>query len=328
MTGPQTDLLTTMIARLDLPGLEAKALEIVARDPIGMIESDAGSQVASQTNRSRADCDRALLGLAGRGLLLRIDSDQPRLIAAYDALGIPADQRQLIVAKSQVYQMLGHPHSPAAMQTLKRTFEESIETIYIGMEITEIGVFSALESRSDAGRQTFFLMPPKSQVNPQRREHYDEIVDGWVKFLKKGRSHLRDNVRLCISKEVTQDIYTSALTRHHARIDVYAFGADSTRTGQILQAPSQSSLYSLVYAKYRLAWATAVPIFWIWPLEWFQFYVKRLWALALGLFLLAIAALLQRTHHHGFADSIIACAAVNFLTQFWLTTRAPKELYQ
>lgn len=293
-----------------------------------MIQSAAASQVSSQTNKPRADCEQALLDLVGRGLLIRIDTDQPRLIAEYGKLGIPAEQCQLLVAQSQAFQILGQPHSAEAMATLRQSFEDSPEVILIGMEVTAPEVFSALESRSAAGRLTVFLMPPKNKVSSQRREHYDEVLDDWVKFLKKGQSHLRANVKLYISKGVTPEVYTSALTREAARVDVYQFSADSTRTGHILQTPRGSSLYALVEAKYRSTLADATPLFRVWPTQWFLVYLKRLGLLALGLLLLATAAWLNGRRQHEFGVAVLAAAAVNFITQFQLTSRQLKEIYK
>jgi hypothetical protein len=171
-------------------------------------------------------------------------------------------------------------------------------------------------------------MPPKDKVGPQRRAHYDEVVDDWVKFLKKGHSHLRANVRLCISKEVTPEIYTSALTRECARVDVYQFSADSTRAGHILQAPRGSSLYALVEAKYRSAFDGAIPLFRVWPVQWLLAYLKRLGPLALGLLLLLIAGWLSWKRHYEFVVTVLGGTAVNFITQFRLSTRPLKEIYK
>lgn len=327
MSPSNNDFLLASIQKLNLESLQARALEIVARDAIGMIQSVAASQVSSQSNRPRVECEQALLDLVGRGLLIRVDTDQPRLIAEYEKLGIPPEQRQLLVTHSRSFQVLGQPHSAEAMATLRALFEDAPEVIFVGMEVTAREVFTALEARSAAGRSTVFLMPPKSNVRSQRREHYDEVLDEWVRFLRKGRSHLRANVRLYISKEVTPEMYTSALTRDTARIDLYHFSAESTRTGHILQAPRGSSLYALVEARYRSALAYATPLFRVWPVRWFSAHLKRSGVLALGLVLLAIAGWLNWAFKRELGLTVIGGAAVNFIAQSLLTSRI-QEMYR
>jgi hypothetical protein len=170
-------------------------------------------------------------------------------------------------------------------------------------------------------------MPPKSRVSSRRREHYDEVLDDWIKFLKRGPAHLRANVKLYISRQVTPEMYTSALTRKAARVDAYLFTSDSTRTGHILQTPSESSLYALVDARYRKALADAIPLFRVWPVSWCSAYLRRFGILALGLLLIGVAIGLNWGHQRETGMALLIGAAVNFIT-FHFTSRPPKEIYE
>ncbi|HEY7067207.1 MAG TPA: hypothetical protein VII06_37440 [Chloroflexota bacterium] len=263
------------IAAESLSPLAGEVLYQLATDAYGVDPQAAPDMLASLTYHSASECLQAIADLLSRQLLLQIDTGHDvRIIANYQRLGLDETARQAITRTSLAFEHIGYPHSPKAMSTLAAMFREERGTIYLGLEITSHRVFSELTTRSSYGRKTVFLIPRRSAIEPDRRAHYDEVMNGWIAFLRDGPRSLRQHTRLKLTKWALPHIYTSALSAELARVDLYTLGMNTTRRGQLVSAERGSSLYGIAYEQYRSAVHTAQPVFSIWPKEWLLFKLR------------------------------------------------------
>lgn len=286
--------LTEAIAKLQLPPLEVRVLEEIAKDPYGITPLAAPSMLAPLTHQPLEECQEAVLQLVSKKLLLRVEvGNEARLVADYDLLGLPEETRQALRLLASPFETLDSPHSPKAMSSLNQWFLDEHQPIYLGLEITSHKVFTTLGQRANNGYMTIFLMPRRSHVPAAQQTHYDEILKAWKRFLRDESKRVRRNVRIYLTNRPYRSLYTSALGPKSVRFDLYYLNQDTTRKGTMVQAPLKTSLYKLVYDEYENAYSEAEPLASIWFWDWLKAQYARYRLLIWGAVFLIMSALLS-----------------------------------
>lgn len=274
----------------DLDELSKKCLETLACDPHGIERLAAASMLAGATGASIEACSDSVQGLLGAHLLLLVDG---RLQANYALLGIDADAKAALQSQAQPSQSLGSPHSQAAMSSLREWMVAQPGAIYLGMGISSHKVFGdALALRASAGRTTIFVLPPRGAFPPSRHDHYDEIIAGWIKYIREGDRTLKSNIRLIISPEMRPYLYTSGIAQDKSRFDVYWTNFPTTRNGEIIEAKPSTSLYDLVKNEYADALEAGTPLFRLWPIDYLCTVWRNRRPAALGFLLISAGTIL------------------------------------
>jgi hypothetical protein len=323
-----TDELDMAIERQGLPSFLAEVLGQLALDGDGLDAGAAPSFVASLMNRPLEECNDAIIELLGRNLLLLrvVDAPNARLVANYQILGIGEETRLRLTRRATPFEALGAPHSPNSMSTLDAIFREERDPIYLGLEVTSHKVFRELQARAEAGRVTVFLIPKRQHLPSERTVHYDEMRSAWVRWLGEGRRALRKNIRILVTPRPLPHLYTSCLTRNVARLDLYHYGQNTTRRGEMIQAPRGSSLYDLAYRQIREAVNTSVPLPSVWPVEWAGFFLRRTWLAIAGL---GAAGGLSWFGRWPFLATLLLGIGTNAVFEWFRSVRwPPTELYR
>jgi hypothetical protein len=270
--------LDEVIADLNVSDRAKRVLHALARDGYGVDRDHAPHVLASTTNLTFDQCSQAIIELTSKQLLVAVDlEDNTRLAANYEKLGIDERTRQVLLAKARPITDLGAPHSPVAMSTLQALLQEEPNPIYIGLEVTSPVVFSKLVARSEMDRQTIFILPRKKDVRSDLQRHYDETMAEWLTLIGQGPARLKRTTRILVTRRSFPMLYTSALTKGHARLDIYSYDRPSTREGFLIRVDAGTSLYDLIEKHYELAVHSASPLWAIWKLDWFKAFLRRYW---------------------------------------------------
>lgn len=232
----------------------------IATDPHGILRDSASAIVAPMIYGTNADADAVLRELYGKQLILEREADnQPRIVAHYATLGISAEAIAQLTSPLVQFEVVGQPHSPTGMSTLRRLFDDPLN-IYIPLGITAHNVFDGLDERARAGKKTVFLFPGRKNVPLPLRPHYAEVLKGWVRYLRDGPRYLRTSIHFRIVTVPYRDVYTSALSASSARINLTHLSSSSTRDGTILQVGSDSSLYAMFKGRIQSVFNNSRPL--------------------------------------------------------------------
>ena len=283
--------LVELIASRALPPLQAAILNALALDDYGFQLSAAPSILAPEVNCSTEVCLENLTELISANLVIRVaDQIHPRVVANYAILGVSEELRQALrQGRPSPFEQLDAPHSAEAMETLHQMFLQETRPLYIGLEMTSHRVFQRLEERASSGRLTVFLMPARRLISPERQRHYDDILDGWIRFVKGLAPGVRQNVRLRVTRIPYRYLYTSSLTPTFIRFDCYWYDQGSTRRGTMVSASKGSSLYDLVYREYSEAVLGAAPLRQLWFWDWARHLASRFTPVLVTAALVAVA---------------------------------------
>lgn len=233
----------------------------IAKDPHGILRNSASAIVAPMIYGKNSDADIALRELYGRQLILeKITDNQPRIVANYDLLGISKKDIDQLTSPLVQFEVIGQPHSPEGMSTLRQFFEDPLE-IYIPLSITAHTAFDCLDERAKAGKKTVFLFPAKKHVSDPLQSHYSEVLNGWIQFINDGPRYRRTNIQLRIVNIQFWDVYTCALSASTARINLNHSSSLSTRDGTIIRIGCESSLYAMFRERIQSVFDTSRPIF-------------------------------------------------------------------
>lgn len=309
---PAKKALRCRLEQLAISENAKEALYGIALDPHGLEEKAATSFISSLLQVSVHQANQALLELTGRNLVItEVRERGPRLRANYEHLGIDENSKTELLSEDQPFQDQGQPHSESAMEALDDFFDAADEDIYVSLEITSHRVFGALERRAESGGMTVFLMPQEKLVPAARREHYREVLQEWIRFIKDGTAALKRNVRIRITEKAFPGLYTSAISCTGARFDLYFVGERTTRRGRILAVKNSTSLYEVIARQYEEAIRLSSPLWAIWWGDALLHWARRL---VYPLVLLVVGALLASLRH---PLAIVASAlAIGLLVNF------------
>lgn len=233
--------------------VQQQALLFFARERYALELNGAPSLLASDLCMSIADANDCLLALLGTALIRQVPGAPPRLEADFAKLGLSSDEKEELQTTRPTFDNYGPPHSEGGMESLRNFFERESGTIYLGLEATSHKVFPFLSQRARNGLRTVFLMPKRKDVQSEKQNHYDEVLEDWLKFLKNGDKTLRDNVEILLTAKSFPDIYTTALSSKMGRLNAREMSAKNTRAGIILEANAESSIYQLLRSRYEYA---------------------------------------------------------------------------
>jgi len=318
-----------------LSPVQAQVLEVLALDDYGFQLTAAPSILAASINRPAEECLEALTELTSADLVLKIsDQYHSRVVANYARLGVTEEMRQALrLGHPTPFEQLDAPHSAEAMATLHTLFVEEPRPIYLGLEITSHRVFQKLEERALAGHMTVFIMPHRSLVAQEQKRHYDDILRGWIQFLRDLSRPARQNIRLCIARVPRRYLYTSALTPQFVRFDCYWYDQGTTRRGVMVKATKGSSLYDLVQREYSETVDASAPLLRVWPWAWTKHVAVRFAPLLVTATLLVVAFVLDKSVGTGsslakyVAVFLVGLAGESLWDMQRSRPRAPRGLY-
>lgn len=258
------------LRHISLDSDERAVVQEIVLDHDGYDAGAAESILAAILNRDLATVGAALRRLQSRGLLQHTaPNGHQRIVANYSALHIPMRLGQRIRAGSpSPFRVIDAPASPSAMGTLHSLFLEEARPLYLGIEVTAHSVFKHLKARADAGFTTVVIMPRKRIVRSAKRDHSDEVLRGWIGFVRSLPRHARRNLHIRIATGDYPYLYSSTLTPEIARFDCYWYDQGTTRRGTMVSANAGSSLYDLVKREYGGLLERSAPLFRLDPRGW------------------------------------------------------------
>ncbi len=259
--------LTSSIKELALSEKAEQALLMFAQDPHGIERDAAASIVASSLDIPLDEANRVILEIFGKHLFVENNGNPPHVLANYHKLGIGDQARALLVQRRIPFENHGAPHSGRSMGGLVDFFDESMNKIYVGLEVTDPIIFSRLQDRAEAGRKTIFLIPRRRDLPTSKQRHYREILWSWVTTIREGPPSLKRNVEIRVTDIPFKDLYTSALTKERARFDIRFLNSSTTRDGSIIEVNSETSLYLAIQQRYQEALRRSYPL---WRLWWYK----------------------------------------------------------
>jgi hypothetical protein len=246
----------------------AKTLYEISIDPHGVEQSAAPGLVASLLYISMERANQSLIELIGKDLLTLKETDNDtRIYPNYNKLDIDEETKCELLAKQEVFENMREAHSHSSINSLDDFFLQNDDTIYIGCEVTSHHTFRKLSERASNNKQTVFIIPRKKHVSKSRHIHYDEVLNGWIKFIKDGPSELKKNIRIRLTNHSFPQLYTSSLSISKARFNLYFLNDKTTRRGSLLQVKKGTSLYELIFQNYQDALSNSYPIWRLWPLD-------------------------------------------------------------
>jgi hypothetical protein len=255
--------------------------------------------------KSTAAANLVLVELASKNLIHdETASGHSWIKINYGKIGFDAETYDRLSARLPRFTEIGPPHSNAGMSTLAELFRSDSE-IYVILSVTSHDAFPAISERSEQGRKTVFMFPSPRYVSGKLREHYTEVLNEWIRFLKSGPAQLRRNTKLIIGTVDFSDIYTCALAVDEARINVNDVKAPSTRDGTLLRVDSSSTLYRLFRERVDIVYKSTRPLL---RLD-LQAYLIHLVQLAVWPAFLAMLAIAFAYFKHPIAGLVSAVAA-------------------
>lgn len=271
-------LLHEMVSRLELSENARSLLLALCEDAHGYEWSIAPSLAASYVKPQTNDSAAAAIGELLASDLVAVTSvgSERRLRANTDALNLGPCDRDSLAASGPVLDSQGQPHSPGAMQGLEMFLDATQGIVYLGVEVTSHHVFEqALLARAASGRRTILFMPRRTDVSAIKRLAYADELNGWIAFVRQAPASLRNNLRIRITSVPFRDLYTTAISRDNARVNVRSYANPSTRAGQMLVAPRGTTLHDLLASRYAEALRQSVAIGSLWLLEFLFDWARR-----------------------------------------------------
>lgn len=155
--------------------------------------------------------------------------------------------------KQYGYEVIGLPHSPIGMISLKKEFYENLETLYLILGTTSYEMFKdILEIRMSKGYKTVFIYPAFNTVRNDKREHYKVEKKKWEQYLMRLPQIERKTVEFRIANKDYTYIKNSMFTRDHARINVRVENSNSSsRNGIILRCENNNTIYRMAEKSYE-----------------------------------------------------------------------------
>lgn len=241
------------IEELDLSPCEREVLFEIAVDPHGLPKETGYSMIARITGSSdELENQKILTNLISKGYLFHKDEGNLQYLRVdYDKVGIPEEvKEQLEKISGAIFEIIGEPHSPKGMETLKEVFENE-EEIFISLGITSYEVFKDLiENRCKNDYRTTFFFPPKKSIKGKDVDHYKITLLNWRKFIKNSSQKIRKNISFRILKKPFEPLYTTLFSENIARFNIRKMG-DSTRKGKIISTKPGTSLYEISKQLYK-----------------------------------------------------------------------------
>jgi len=249
----------------------------IALDPHGMEKNTAAGLVASLLDISLERSNQALIELFAKELLIsNKDEDEIRIFANYELLKIDELTRSHLLERQEIFVNTKEAHSKDSLKSLDDFFDLNTDTIYLGCEITSHYTFRRLADRASRSRYTIFLIPREKHLPPARHIHYTEVMNEWIKFINEGPKYLKKFIRIRMTDRPFPQLYTSGLSKHEARFDLYFLNTKTTRRGSLIQVKQGTSLYQLIFDNYQEAIKSSVPYWKLWPIEALFYWVLKL----------------------------------------------------
>lgn len=129
-------------------------------------------------------------------------------------------------------------------------------------------------------------MPKKSATLPQDRELHGNVLREWREWIETTKKR-RSSVRLRLTSFKCRHLYSSALSRSSARLNLYSYDSPAGTSGQLVQANNGSSLYDLAVTDYLEVFRRSTPLIRLWPFAWLRARLNR-FAPVLVIFSIAI----------------------------------------
>ncbi len=246
---------------------EVRVLDVIARDTEGFDLEHVAGMIYPLCSIGRDDCSTTITRLLSKKLLTtEVKADRTWIFANYEALGVGASERSILTLKKNYLEIIGSPHAAEVMESLRKLLDTADGKLYLCTKLTEPNVFSELRERSAKKKETVVLMPRAKHIPGVDRNQYREIVSKWTDFVKSDVD-LRKYVRVKTTDRYYDSLATSAISCDLVRFNHYALSSRTTRTGEIMQCSSGTSLYSLVQNQYANAYRNSLSLCEIWPLD-------------------------------------------------------------
>jgi hypothetical protein len=320
--------LEAAVGALEVAAPDRVALVEVARSPDGFLIGEAPFAVAQAIGEAYNESNARLVALVGAGFLTVIDTPtgDRRVTANYAQLGVAAElQTQLGVAVQEV-SSLGPPQSPAAVGMLADWLASETDHLYLVTELSPPAAFPDLNARCERGRRTTVILPKKAHVASDNRDLYVEVIKQWRAYSSATEAR-KKHLRVHLARTRCAPLYSSALCQSAARVNLYSYDAPAGRSGVLVVATKESSLYDLAATDYRDVLRLSAPLFRLWPLDWLK--AKTGTAVAVAGAIVAAIALASFTGAIGslVAGAFIGVVGQNVVTHLALPLWSPTKLF-
>ena len=156
-------------------------------------------------------------------------------------------------SKDYGYEVIGLPHSPVGMATLKKEFLENDKVLYLALGTTSYEVFEDfLKLRMNKGFQTIFIYPDYKSINSDKKRHYKTEKQRWERFYKQLPSYYKKLLLFRIAYKDFSYIKNSMFTSNNARVNMRMESTNVTsRKGVIVKCLKGNTLYKIVKYSYE-----------------------------------------------------------------------------
>lgn len=149
-------------------------------------------------------------------------------------------------------EIIGYPHSPFGMKSLRKEFLENTDTLYLVLGTTSYETFKdILEPRMASGYKTIFIYPSYKAISNDKKEHYKIEKRKWEKYLAQLPRKQKKTIEFRIAVKDYAYIRSSMFAQDHARINVRIENNNSARKGIILRCENSNTIYKLIKKPYE-----------------------------------------------------------------------------
>lgn len=188
--------------------------------------------------------------LIAYGMLEIVEYENTKFLRAKE---IPTEREGASPSDDYGYHVIGFPHSPLGMKTLRDEFESNPNNLFLVLGTTSYEMFNELLlTRMSKGYSTTFIYPTLRTTPIDKKDHYKQEKQKWEEYIKNLAPRERRLIEFRIADRNFDCLKNSLFAKNHARINVRIKNSNtSSRKGILIRCEENSTMYELAQRSYE-----------------------------------------------------------------------------